>query len=147
MQNEVYWLKPGRVLYVRYTGDQTAETLQACMDAQAAELDKLSVPAIVLVNWLEVTGVEPGALKSTRGHRGYSHPMAARGVLVGMDRSTAFQNEISAFTTRQSQHTKYLHPWKSGLSQRHAQGPGLSSDFVPESIRLVSLGAPGGRPA
>lgn len=108
MDNEVYWLKPGRVLYVHYKGYQTAETLQACMDAQADELDKVTTPVGVLVNWLDVTGVEPGAIKSTRGHRGYSHPMAARGVLVGMDRQFAFENEISAYSTRQSQHTKYF---------------------------------------
>ena len=105
---EVYWLEPDRVLFVNYKGFQTAETVHACMDLQAEELDRVTTPVIVLVNWEEVTGVEPDAIKSTQGHRGYSHPMATRGVLVGFDQQQAFENTVSAFSTRQSQHTIYF---------------------------------------
>lgn len=105
---EVYWLKPERILYVNYKGHQTPETVNACMDLQAVELDKMSRPVVVLVNWQEVTSVEPGTIQSTSGHRGYSHPMAARGVLVGFDEQLAFQNTLSAYATRQSQHTIYF---------------------------------------
>lgn len=108
MENEVSWMKPGKVLYVHYRGYQTAETIWACMDRQAEALDTAAQPVVVLVNWLDVTGSEAGAIKGSRGHRGYSHPMVARAVLVGMNQKDAFENELSVHSTRQVQHTRYF---------------------------------------
>ncbi len=107
MAHEINWPKPNRLLYVSYQGHQTVETVTHCLDDMAAELDQVDYPVIVLINWLEVTEMEPKALLSTRGHRAFSHPMAARGVLVGMPTQAAFENEVSVTTTRQSKNTQY----------------------------------------
>ncbi len=108
MAHDVYWLKPGRVLYVNYKGHQTPDTLKACLDDMAAEFDTVDHPVVVLINWLEVTSVEKGTLKSQPGHRAYSHPHAARGVLVGFDPTEALQNEITAVSTRRDKNTIYF---------------------------------------
>ena len=107
MAHEIYWMKPERVLYVSYQGHQTPETLQATLDDMADHLDTVPHPVVVLINWLEVTEADPGVLKSNTGHRAYSHPMAARGVLVGFDPNEAFQNEVTAVKTRGSKNTQY----------------------------------------
>lgn len=108
MAHDIYWLNPGRVLYVNYQGHQTPETLKACLDEMAAYLDTVNTPIFLLINWLEVTGADKGVLKSQRGHRAYSHPMAARGVLVGFDAAEAFENEVTSYSTRQSKNTQYF---------------------------------------
>jgi hypothetical protein len=107
MVHEINWLKPGRVLYVSYQEYQTAETVTSCLDDMAAELDQVDHPVIVLISWLEVTKMDSKALLDTRGHRTFSHPMAARGVLVGMPSQAAFENEVTSVTTRQSKNTQY----------------------------------------
>lgn len=107
MAHEVYWMKADRVLYVSYQGYQTTETITATLDEMAAQLDNATVPVIVLINWLEVTGSELKALFNVRGHRAYSHPMAARGVLVGMPKQERFENEVTALQTRESKNTQY----------------------------------------
>ncbi len=108
MAHEIRWMKPERVLYVSYQGHQTPETLKACLDDMAAELDTVSRPVAVLINWLEVTQADPGVLKSNLGHRAYSHPMAARGVLVGFNPLHAFENEIVSVNTRGAKNTQYF---------------------------------------
>src|SRR5690349_8544105 len=108
MAHEILWLNPGRVLYVNYKGHQTLETLKECLDEMAAYLDTVNTPIFLLINWLEVTGADKGVLKSQRGHRTYSHPMAARGVLVGFGPAEAFENEVTSFSTRQSKNTQYF---------------------------------------
>lgn len=107
MAHEIYWMKPGKVLYVSYQGHQTPETLKLCLDAMAAQLDTVTQPVVILINWLEVTGSDTGVLRSHMGHRAYSHPMAARGVLVGFNPQEAFENEVTAVKTRQSKNTQY----------------------------------------
>jgi hypothetical protein len=107
MAHEIYWLKPERVLYVSYQGHQTAATLKACLDDMADQLDTVTYPVIILINWLEVTQADPGVLKSNLGHRTYSHPMAARGVLVGFDQQEAFENEVTSVKTRGGKNTQY----------------------------------------
>jgi hypothetical protein len=107
MAHEIYWLKPDRVLYVSYQGHQTAATLKACLDDMADQLDTVTYPVIILINWLEVVQADSGVLKSNLGHRAYSHPMAARGVLVGFDRQEAFENEVTAVKTRGGKNTQY----------------------------------------
>ena len=94
--HDIHWLKPGRVLYVNYKGHQTSETIKACLDDMAAQLDLVDEPVMVFINWLEVTKSDTRALFKQRGHRAYSHPMAARGVLVGFDQQEAFENEVTA---------------------------------------------------
>jgi len=108
MAHEIYWLKEGRVLYVSYQGHQTPDTLKACLDDMAAAFDTVQRPVMVLINWTEVTQADPGVLKSQLGHRAYTHPMAARGVLVGFDRQEAFENEVTAVRSRQSKNTIYF---------------------------------------
>src|SRR5262245_3756447 len=108
MAHEIYWLKEGRVLYVSYQGHQTPDTLKACLDDMAAAFDIVERPVMVLINWTEVTKADPGVLKSQLGHRAYTHPMAARGVLVGFDRQEAFENEVTAVRSRQSKNTIYF---------------------------------------
>ena len=115
MAHQIEWLKPGRVLYVRYQGYQTPETLLACLDDMAEHLDQVQKPVAVLISWEEVTDQEPGTLLSQRGHRVYSHPMAARGVLVGFGRSDQFQNEISSVTTRGDKNTHYVKDMNEAL--------------------------------
>lgn len=107
MAHDIYWLKPDRVLFVNYKGYQTLETINACLDDMAAEFDKARQPVVVLINWQEVTGMELKALLKAKGHRAFSHPMAARGVLVGMDRNTKMENEISSVQTREGKNTQY----------------------------------------
>lgn len=108
MAHEIYWLKPDRVLYVGYQGYQTVETITACLDDMAAQFDTVDHPVMVLINWGEVTETEKGALLKVRGHRAYSHPMAARGVLVGFDPQIAFENEVTAVNTRGDKNTVYF---------------------------------------
>jgi hypothetical protein len=107
MAHEIFWLKEARVLYVSYQGYQSADTLRKCLDEMAKQLDTVVRPVVILINWLEVTGSEPHVLKSSPGHRAYSHPMAARGVLVGFDKSEIFENEVTAVKTRGSKNTQY----------------------------------------
>jgi hypothetical protein len=116
MAHDIYWLKTDRVLYVNYKGHQTPDTLNACLDDMAAELDKMTHPVVVLINWLEVTQADKGTLKSHAGHRAYSHPMAARGVLVGFDRQQAFENEITAVSTRRSKNTQYYSTMEEAMA-------------------------------
>ena len=108
MAHDVYWLKPEAVLYANYKGHQTVETITACLDDMAAEFDKAKHPVVVLINWREVTETEPGALLKVSGHRAYSHPMAARGVLVGFPRQARFENEVTAVRTRGDKNTQYF---------------------------------------
>ena len=111
MAHDIYWLKPDRVLYVRYQGEQTKDTLKACLDDMATALDTVSFPVVVSINWLEVTKADAGVLKSNLGHRAYKHPMAARGVLVGFDRQESFENEVTAVKTRGGKNTQYFSKW------------------------------------
>jgi hypothetical protein len=108
MTHEMYWLRPERVLYVSYQGYQNVDTLKETLDAMANELDIVNRPVIVLINWLEVTGSDRGAGLKMRGHRAYSHPMAARGVLVGFDAQTSFENEVTVVQTRGDKNTLYF---------------------------------------
>jgi len=107
MAHQIKWLRPNRVLYVSYQGFQNEETLMACLDEMASYLDKATQPLVLLINWLEVEGMEEKALINVRGHRTFSHPMAARGVLVGMPRLVQMQNEVSSVSTRRSKNTQY----------------------------------------
>src|SRR5438128_616032 len=100
MSHEIHWMKPGRVLYINYIGHQTPETLKACLDDMADELDKVTFPVMMVINWKEVTSAEPNVLQSQLGHRSYNHPMAARAILVGFDIVEKYQNETAAATTR-----------------------------------------------
>ncbi len=115
MANEVFWLKSDQVLQVKYEGHQTKQTILACMDEQAAELDKAARPVIVLVDWRHVTGMDSDTLLGSKGHRGYSHPMAAQAILVGLSENQAFQNTVSAFSTRKSQHTQYMNTMEEAM--------------------------------
>ena len=115
MAHEVYWMKPNRVLYANYKGHQNTETITACLDDMVAELDKVEYPVVVLINWLEVTETDPKALFNVRGHRAYSHPMAARGVLVGMPGQAKFENEVTAVRTRESKNTQYYNTMAEAL--------------------------------
>lgn len=116
MSHEISWLRPDRVLYVSYQGDQTPETLQWTLDAMADELDTVDHPVVVLINWLEVTSVERGAVLKMRGHRAYSHPMAARGVLVGFDPQLSFENEVSVMQTRGDKNTTYFNSMEHAMA-------------------------------
>jgi hypothetical protein len=73
----------------------------------ADALDTVISPVMILINWLEVEGMETRALLQLKGHRAFSHPMAARGVLVGMSAGTRMENEISSVKTRESKNTQY----------------------------------------
>lgn len=115
MAHDVYWMKPGRVLYVNYKGYQTEKTLVECLDDMEAELDKVDTPVAILINWAEVEGMDLKALLNVRGHRTFSHPMAARGVLVGMDKRTRMENEISSVQTRQGKNTQYYETMEEAL--------------------------------
>ena len=117
MAHHIYWLKPQRILYVSYQGHQTQETLKACLDEMADQLDTVSYPVVVLINWLEVTHADTGVLKSNLGHRAYSHPMAARRVLVGFDRQETFENEITAVKTRGAKNTQYFDTLQEALDR------------------------------
>ncbi len=113
--HDIHWLKPERVLYVNYKGHQTSSTIQACLDDMALQLDTVSRPIVVLINWLEVTETDYGALFKQRGHRAYSHPMAARGVLVGFDPQEAFENEVTAVNTRRAKNTQYFRTMEEAM--------------------------------
>lgn len=109
MTHEISWLKPDSVLLVVFNGYQTPETLKTCLDEQAAFMDTVSEPVIVLISWLDVTGMERNTLMSQLDHRAYNHPMAARAVLVGFDQVEGFQNEVAVANTRGGQsHTRYF---------------------------------------
>lgn len=108
MTHEIRWLKEGRVLYVGYQGYQTPDTLKACLDDMAAALDTITYPAVVLISWVEVTQSEKDVLRSQPGHRAYSHPMAARGVLVGFNPLEVMMNESTAVSSRGSKNTQYF---------------------------------------
>ncbi len=115
MSHEIRWLKPERVLYVDFFGHQTAESIRACLDDQAAAMDTVSRPVIVLINWQRVTGTDRNALLSQKGHRAYSHPMAARGVVVGFNPQEAFENEVTAVNTRHQKHTQYFRTMEEAM--------------------------------
>ncbi|MEO8611167.1 MAG: hypothetical protein ABI690_24940 [Chloroflexota bacterium] len=108
MSHEIYWLRPERVLYIKYQGYQTPETLQVTLDDIAEALDTVNHPVVTLINWLQVEGCERGAVLKMRGHRAYSHPMAARGILVGFDPQLSFENEVSVVSTRGDKNTMYF---------------------------------------
>jgi hypothetical protein len=108
MAHEIHWIKGNRVLYVNYQGYQTPDTLLDCLDEQANFMDTATQPVVVLINWLEVSGSATGTLTSQNGHRAYSHPNAARAVLVGFDRQATFENEVTAVNTRKTSHTRYF---------------------------------------
>lgn len=108
MAHEIRWLKANRVLYVAYQGHQTPETLKACLDEMADYLDTVQTPIVLLISWLEVTSSERDVLRSHAGHRAYSHPMAARGVLVGFNPLEAMMNETTSMQTRGSKNTQYF---------------------------------------
>ena len=108
MAHDIRWLKQDRVLYVSYQGHQTPETLKACLNDMAAALDTVSHPVVVLINWAEVTQGDKDVLRSQPGHRAYSHPMAARGVLVGFNPLEVMMNETTAVSTRGSKNTQYF---------------------------------------
>jgi hypothetical protein len=95
-------------LYVSYQGHQTPETLKACLDDMAAQLDTVTFPVMILINWLEVTESEPKVLQSQHGHRAYSHPMAARGILVGFSSVEKYFNQTTAASTRGYSNTQYF---------------------------------------
>ncbi len=108
MAHDIHWLKQDRVLYVSYQGHQTPETLKACLDDMAAALDTVSHPVVVLISWTEVTQSDKDVLRSQPGNRAYSHPMAARGVLVGFNPLEVMMNETTAVNTRGSKNTQYF---------------------------------------
>jgi hypothetical protein len=108
MTHEIRWLKQDRVLYVSYQGYQTSETLKTCLDDIAAALDTVDHPLVVLINWVEVTQADKNVLRSQAGHRTYSHPMAARSVLVGFNPLEVMMNETTAINTRGSKNTQYF---------------------------------------
>jgi len=108
MAHEIRWLKQDRVLYVSYQGHQTPETLKACLADMASALDTVKHPVVVLINWAEVTEGDKDVLRSQPGHPAYSHPMAARGVLVGFNPLEVMMNETTAVNTRGSKNTQYF---------------------------------------
>ena len=116
MSHEIYWLRPERVLYVNYQGYQTPETLQWTLDDMAGELDTVKNPVVVLINWLNVEGCERGAVLKMRGHRAYSHSMAARGILVGFDAQLSFENEVSVVNTRGDKNTRYFNSMEEAMA-------------------------------
>ncbi|RMF80215.1 MAG: hypothetical protein D6737_08840 [Chloroflexi bacterium] len=115
MAHEVYWMKPNRVLYANYKGYHDEETIRACLDDMATELDKVDEPVFVLINWLEVTGHDPAALIKHQKHRAYGHPMAARAVLVGMGAQAQMENQVSATRAREIVHTVYFDTMEEAL--------------------------------
>ena len=116
MTHDVKWMKEDSVLYANYFGHQTTETITACLDDMATELDKVTHPVMVLINWLEVTETEPKALFNVKGHRAYSHPMAARGILVGMPAQSRFENEVTASHARDNKNTQYYSTMEEALA-------------------------------
>lgn len=127
MTHEISWMRVDSVLYVNYIGHQTTESITVCLDEMVVELDKVSEPVMVLINWLEVTETEPKALFNVKGHRAYSHPMAARGVLVGMPGQAQFENEVTAVRTRDSKNTQYYKTMEDALEYlKHFLGDDIS---------------------
>ena len=116
MSHEIYWLRPERVLYINYQGYQTPETLQWTLDEMAEALDTVKHPVVVLINWLNVEGYERGAVLKMRGHRAYSHSMAARGILVGFDIQLSFENEVSVVNTRGDKNTMYFNTMEDAMA-------------------------------
>ncbi len=108
MAHEIRWMKENRVLYVSYQGQQTSDTIKSCLDDMAAYLDAVPNPIAMIINWREVTGYNVADLRSQMGHRTYSHPMAARGVLVGFNPLEAMLNETTVMNTRGSKNTQYV---------------------------------------
>jgi hypothetical protein len=129
MAHTIFWLKFPMLLYVSYEGHQTLDTVVGCLDGMAEELDKATQPAMILIDWRKVSETEPHVLLKAKGHRAFSHPMAARGVLVGMDKQTRFENEISAVQTRDSKNTQYYDTIAEALDylQYFAEDVDLSS--------------------
>jgi hypothetical protein len=82
----------------------------------ADELDTVVHPVVVLINWLNVEGCERGAVLKMRGHRAYSHPMAARGILVGFDPQQSFENEVTAVNTRGNKNTMYFNTMEDAMT-------------------------------
>lgn len=113
--HDMYWLKIGRVLYVNCKGHQTIETIQASLDDIAQQCDHANQPVMILVNWLETTHLDAGALLNQQGHRAFSHPMAARTVSVGLNPQQAFENEVAAVKTRRSKNTQYFHTLEEAM--------------------------------
>ena len=101
---------------ISYQGHQTPETLKACLDDMAAQLDTVKAPVMILINWLEVTEAEPKVLQSQPGHRAYSHPMAARGVLVGFDIVERFSNTAAVSKTRGYSNTQYFNTMAEAMA-------------------------------
>lgn len=108
MAHDIYWMRENYLLYVNYKGIQTPETVCACLDDMERYLDSAARPIFLLINWLEVTETQDRALRANKGHRTYSHPMAARGVLVGFDPQEAFDNEVTSVKTRGDKNTIYF---------------------------------------
>jgi hypothetical protein len=115
MSHEVYWLKPGRVLYAGFKGDQTGETFAACMDSQLVELDQVDYPVVVVADWSQVTSIAKNAIISQRGHRAYGHPLVARVVIVGIGKHEALQNEIANTGARGQSHARYFETMEETL--------------------------------
>jgi hypothetical protein len=129
MAHEISWMKPKRVLYVNYQGYQTTETITACLDEMVAEMDTVDEPIVVLINWTEVTGTELKALFNVRGHPAYSHPMATRGILVGMPNQAKFENEVTAIKTRESKNTQYYETMEAALRYLQPFLDGEGADY------------------
>lgn len=108
MAHEINWMKENRVLYVSYQGHQTRDTIKACLDDMATYLDAVPNPIALIISWLEVTSSDVNDLRANMGHRTYSHPMAARGVLVGFNPLEAMMNETTVVNTRGSKNTQYV---------------------------------------
>jgi hypothetical protein len=108
MTHEIHWIKEGRVLYVAYQGHQSPDTLRSCLDDMALYLDMVKAPIVMIISWIEVTSSDRDVLRSQAGHRTYSHPMAARGVLVGFNPLEVMMNETTAMNTRGSKNTQYF---------------------------------------
>ncbi len=106
--HEIHWIKEDRVLYVAYQGHQSPDTLKDCLDDMALYLDTVRAPIVMIISWLEVTSSDRDVLRSQPGHRTYSHPMAARGVLVGFNPLEVMMNETTAMNTRGSKNTQYF---------------------------------------
>ena len=116
MTHKVEWLKDKRVLLAEFFGHQNEDTLRACMDEMVAEFDTCDAPVAALIDWRGVTERDVKALLNMRGHRAYSHPIAARSVFVGMDGLAQFENEISAVKTRESKNTQYYDTMEEALA-------------------------------
>ena len=130
MTHKIEWLKLDRVLLAEFSGHQTEEALRACLDEMAAIFDTCDSPVVALIDWRGVTQRDLKSLLNMHGHRAYSHPMAARSVLVGMDKLAQFENEISAVKTRQTKNTQYYDTMEEAmvyLNQMFVDEPSQSS--------------------